>query len=230
MADRLQKILSQAGVASRRKAEQLILAGRVTVNGKTASLGAKVGPNDKIHLDGSLIKRTAPKVVFMLNKPRGYITTVADEKDRKTVLELVPDVPGLHPVGRLDKDSEGLLLLTTDGELTNKLTHPRYGHEKEYRVWTKQGDVSVEALERLKKGVYLLDEGKAKAVSAKRARGGCILVLKEGKKRQVRRMLAELDYEVIRLVRTRIGGMKLGNLPVGHFREIDAKELKLLSS
>ena len=138
-------------------------------------------------------------------------------------------MPGLHPVGRLDLDSEGLLLLTTDGDLTLRLTHPRYRHEKEYRVWTDPPDVSDEALARLTSGVTL-EDGPARAERAERAPGGAVVVLREGRKRQVRRMLAAVGHEVVRLKRTRVAGLELGDLPVGRFRELTAAETAALAS
>ena len=132
--ERLQKLLSRAGIASRRGSEALIKAGRVTVNGKRAELGSSASDADEVRVDGQPIEQNQAHVTFALHKPRGVVTTANDEFGRTNVLELVPDVRGLHPVGRLDRDSEGLLILTTDGNLTLQLTHPRFEHEKEYRV------------------------------------------------------------------------------------------------
>lgn len=225
--ERLQKYLARAGVASRRKAEELITAGRVKVNGHLAVLGSKVGEGDDVLLDGKRVESGVEKVVYMLNKPVGYVTTAEDELGRPIVLELVPALPGLHPVGRLDLDSEGLLLLTNDGDLTQRLTHPRYEHEKEYRVWCKEGQPDAGSLAILEHGLEL-DDGKAKALVAKLSEGGCILVLTEGRKRQVKRMMAAVGYTVTRLVRTRIARLKLGDLPSGTYRILDDEELKLL--
>jgi 23S rRNA pseudouridine2605 synthase len=232
MMERLQKFLARAGVASRRKAEELITSGRVTVNGQVALLGSKVQDGDEVRVDGKKVEKMAEAVTYMLNKPAGYVTTADDEMGRKTVLELLPPevlsrAPGLHPVGRLDMDSEGLLLLTTDGDLTLRLTHPRYEHEKEYRVWCKEGEVGAAELGILERGLEL-DDGRARAVVAKRAEGGCKLVLTEGRNRQVRRMLAKVGYNVTRLVRTRIARLELGDLPSGQYRELDERELRLL--
>lgn len=227
MSERLQKFLARAGVASRRKAEDLITSGRVTVNGHVAALGMKVQEGDEVRLDGKRVEKMAKTITYMLNKPTGVVTTAEDEQGRKTVLELVPTVPGLHPVGRLDMDSEGLLLLTTDGDLTLRLTHPRYEHEKEYRVWCKEGELGAAELGILERGLEL-DDGRAKAIVAKRAEGGCKLVLAEGRNRQVRRMLAKVGYSVTRLVRTRMARLELGDLPSGQYRELSESELKLL--
>jgi len=226
---RLQKVLARAGVASRRKAEELIRAGRVTVNGRVAALGDVADPGDDVRLDGRPLPRPERSVTYLLHKPRGLVTTASDELGRPTVMDLVPAVPGLHPVGRLDLDSEGLLLLTTDGDLTLRLTHPRYRHEKEYRVWTDPPDVSDEALSRLTSGVTL-EDGPARAERAERAPGGAVVVLREGRKRQVRRMLAAVGHEVVRLKRTRVAGLELGDLPVGRFRELTAAETAALAS
>jgi 23S rRNA pseudouridine2605 synthase len=225
--ERLQKYLSRAGVASRRKAEALITARRVRVNGNIATLGTKVNQGDEVLLDGKRVEAMSEKITYILNKPTGYVTTAEDELGRPTVLELVPGVPGLHPVGRLDMDSEGLLLLTNDGDLTLRLTHPRYEHEKEYRVWLKEGQPEAGALSTLERGLEL-DDGPAKATLAKLAEGGCILVLKEGRKRQVKRMMAAVGYTVTRLVRTRIARLNLGDLPTGQYRNLSDDELKLL--
>jgi 23S rRNA pseudouridine2605 synthase len=225
--ERLQKYLARAGVASRRKAEELIISGRVTVNGQIAELGNKVQAGDDVRLDGKRVEKMVGTITYMLNKPAGYVTTADDEMGRQTVLELLPNTPGLHPVGRLDMDSEGLLLLTTDGDLTLRLTHPRFEHEKEYDVTCKEGEVQAGELSILERGLEL-DDGKAKALVAKRTPNGCKLVLAEGRNRQVRRMLAKVGYTVTRLVRTRIARLELGGLPSGQYRELTPDDLKLL--
>jgi 23S rRNA pseudouridine2605 synthase len=225
--ERLQKYLARAGVASRRKAEELISSGRVTVNGNVAVVGMKVQDGDEVCVDKKRVERVAETITYMLNKPTGYVTTADDEMGRKTVLELLPETPGLHPVGRLDMDSEGLLLLTNDGDLTLRLTHPRYEHEKEYRVWCKEGELGAGELAILEQGLTL-DDGPARAIVAKRAEGGCKLVLAEGRNRQVRRMLAKVGYSVTRLVRTRIARLELGELASGQYRVLNDDDLKLL--
>jgi 23S rRNA pseudouridine2605 synthase len=224
--ERLQKVLAQAGVASRRKAEALIVAGRVTINGQPAKLGAKVAAGDEVQIDGRRIKRPAT-VTYAYYKPVGELCTVSDERGRRTVLDHLPRLAGLHPVGRLDQDSEGLLLITNDGALTQRLTHPRFGQEKEYRVWCAEGTLSAQALEQLRQGV-VLDDGPAAALRAWAAPGGCIVVLGEGRKRQLRRMLAAVGFSVLRLKRTRIAGLKLGNLAPGQYRELTPLELASL--
>ncbi len=225
--ERLQRLLSRAGVASRRGAEDLIRAGRVRLNGKIASLGDRARPGDDVRVDGKAVRPAREHVTFMLHKPPGVVSTARDERGRRTVLALVPRTPGLHPVGRLDRDSEGLLLLTNDGELTLRLTHPRYGVDKEYRVWCKQGRVDGAALARLVRGVAL-EDGPARALVARPAPGGAVLVLTEGRKREVRRMLQAVGYEVERLVRTRVGGLELGTLAPGAYRQVGEDELERL--
>ncbi len=227
--ERLQKILSRAGVASRRKAEELIRAGRVTLNGRVAGLGDRAGPGDDVRVDGQRVSRRVEHVTFLLNKPPGVVSTARDDRGRRTVLDLLPDLPGLHPVGRLDMDSEGLLLVTTDGDLTLRLTHPRYGHEKEYRLWCAQGTVEPPALAALASGVEL-DDGRARAAIASAAEGGCVLVLTEGRNRQARRMLEAVGYRVTRLVRIRQGPLRLGDLPSGRYRRLTERELARLRS
>lgn len=224
---RLQKVMARSGVASRRKSEELIVAGRVTVDGETAELGQKVGANGDIRVDGRPVVRRERHRTFALNKPRGYVTTVDDDRGRPTVMDLAPDIPGLHPVGRLDLDSEGLLLLTTDGDLTLQLTHPRYEHAKEYRVWCAEGTLAVDAARALERGV-VLEDGPAAADSAEPSTGGVLIVLHEGRNRQVRRMLAAVGYTVVRLVRTRIAELRLGDLPAGEIRELAEADMTRL--
>lgn len=226
-AERLQKYLARMGIASRREAERLIAAGQVTINGKRAQLGVKVLGTEDIVVKGKRVNSDFTPVTFMLHKPRGYISTVKDTHKRKTIMHLVPRVKGLHPVGRLDAESEGLILLSNDGDLTLRLTHPRYQHKKEYRVWCEEGDVQPEALAQLKRGV-MLEDGEAQAHKVLYAKGGCIIVLTEGRKRQVRRMLAAVGYRVSRLLRTRIVRLSLGNLPAGQYRELIAKDFERL--
>lgn len=225
--ERLQKFLAKAGIASRRKAEGLISEGLITINGEVAELGAKVGKADIVKYKGKLVKKQSTTVTYMLNKPRGFISSVKDELGRKTVMKLVPKQEGLHPVGRLDKNSEGLLLITNDGNLTLQLTHPRYEHEKEYWVWTKEGDLSREAGRALQNGVEL-EDGWARAKAVKPLKGGCVIILAEGRKRQVRRMLTAVGYTVIKLERRRIAKLWLGNLKRGDYRVLTTDDFKLL--
>jgi 23S rRNA pseudouridine2605 synthase len=226
MAERLQKMLARAGVASRRGSESLIAAGRVTVNGRRANLGDSASDTDDVRVDGQPLEQNAAHVTFMLHKPRGVVTTANDEFGRANVLDLVPEVRGLHPVGRLDRDSEGLLILTTDGDLTLQLTHPRFEHEKEYRVWTDAQPTKGDA-EQLRRGV-LLDDGSARAESVQIVDGGAVIVLLEGRNRQVRRMFESLGLNVERLQRRRIGGLQLADLQLREWRELGRRDVEKL--
>ncbi|WP_018467557.1 pseudouridine synthase [Calidithermus timidus] len=226
---RLQQFLARAGIASRRKAEELIRAGRVSVNGQVASLGLSVGEGDVVRLDGERVRLPQKKVVIALHKPAGVTTTKRDRHAERTVYQLVPDVPGLHPVGRLDRESEGLLLLTNDGDLTQRLTHPRYGVRKVYRAWCRGGELSQAACRKLVEGVEL-DDGLARAIEAKPVSGGVRLVMAEGRKREVRRMLKAVGYPVERLVRTRIGMLELGELKPGEWRYLGPEEISALTA
>ena len=237
-AERLQKLLSRAGIASRRQAEAWIAAGRVTVNGVPARLGDKADPDrDVIAVDGrplaDLPARLARKRYVMLHKPRGVVTTLRDPQGRPCVGDLCrrAGLTGLHPVGRLDYDSEGLLLLTDDGELTFALTHPRHQVDKVYHVLVR-GDLAEERLRRLESGL-LLEDGPARAASARilrrRPGGGWVeIVLREGRKRQVRRMCRAVGWEVRRLVRVAIGPLRLGRLAPGRWRHLRPGEVAAL--
>lgn len=230
---RLQKYLSECGVASRRKAEEYIAAGRVKVNGRPASLGDKIDPKrDKVVFAGKRIINQTQKMYIMLNKPRGYVTTTSDELDRKCVTDLVADAgQKLYPVGRLDKDSEGLLIMTNDGEFTNLLTHPSRHVSKTYRV-TVRGQATDDQLDRIASGIVL--DGRTtkpcdvNIISKAEDRTVISIVLYEGRNRQIRRMCEEVGLTVIRLKRTMIAGVKLGMLPTGRWRELNEKELKHL--
>jgi 23S rRNA pseudouridine2605 synthase len=226
MPERLQKLIARAGLTSRRGAEELLRSGRVTVNGRRATLGDSALETDDVRVDGQALEFEAAPVTFALHKPRGVVTTASDEFGRENVLELVPEVRGLHPVGRLDRDSEGLLILTTDGDLTLKLTHPRFEHEKEYRVWT-DAQPTRHDLETLRRGVQL-EDGLARAISAELADDGAVIVLNEGRNRQVRRMFEALGLRVQRLQRRRIGALHLADLRLREWRVLDARDLEKL--
>lgn len=228
MPIRLQKLLAKAGVASRRAAEALITEGMVTVNGRIAKLGDSALETDDIQVSNKRLEFAAGHVSFALYKPRGVVTSAHDELGRQGVLELVPQVAGLHSVGRLDRASEGLLILTTDGNLTLELTHPRYHHEKEYRVWSEPTP-SLAQLEAIWQGV-MLEDGLAKPHALVAARDGFRVVLLEGRKHQVRRMADAVGLEVYRLMRTRIGHLQIGDLRPGEWRELGRTDLKLLKS
>lgn len=221
--ERLQKYLARSGVASRRAAEEMIKAGRVTVDGAVASLGSSVGPEQVVAVDGAVIGGKVAHVTYALYKPRGFITTARDELDRRTVFECLPPTPGLHPVGRLDRDSEGLLLLTTDGDLTLELTHPRYEHEKVYRAWIDE-PVESAVLDELEAGIEL-EDGYTAPARVDRAGLGLYVTLREGRNRQVRRMLAAVGHPVTRLCRVRLGGLWLEDLKPGEFRQLSSRDL-----
>ncbi|MCS6801921.1 MAG: pseudouridine synthase [Chloroflexota bacterium] len=240
--ERLHKVLAAAGVASRRRAERMILEGRVSVNGRVVrSLGNKVEPTrDRIVVDGKVIRLPETHRYLLVNKPAGVLTTVSDPFNRPTVIDLVrhsvTDAEGnrqrLYPIGRLDLDSEGLLLLTNDGQLAHRVSHPSTGLEKEYRVRVR-GTVTEEKLERLRTGIMLDGRPTAPAVvELERQEGpsGAVLrfVLHEGRKRQVRRMCEAVELRVVRLVRTRIGPIELGSLRPGQCRDLTEREVALL--
>lgn len=229
-AERLQKILARAGFGGRRTVEPLISAGRVTVNGSVATLGMRADPEvDRIAVDGAPLRlQTLTSVVIALHKPVGYVVTAADEQGRPTVYDLIPDAPrGLRYVGRLDIGTSGLLLLTTDGELAHRLTHPRYDVEKVYEA-VVEGDVSETVMARLRAGVDL-DDGRTAPARVERLPwhgDGTLLrlVIHEGRNRQVRRMCEAVGHRVRRLRRTAVGPIHLGALPSGAARALTASE------
>jgi pseudouridine synthase len=235
MEERIQKILAHAGVASRRECEKLIEEGRVKVNGRVAQLGDKAdSAKDRLEVNGRTINAHQVEFIYIaLNKPKGVLSSLEDEMEegRKTVRDLIP-LPGhLYPVGRLDKQSEGLMLMTNDGDLAHKLTHPRYGHEKTYRV-TVEGRIPQEALERWRKGIYLDDRKTAPLqINVLRQEVGFTLlelVMREGRKRQIRRIANMLGYPVRHLVRIKIGPIDLGTLKPGAWRHLHPQELHRL--
>jgi 23S rRNA pseudouridine2605 synthase len=225
---RLQKLLAQAGIGSRRSCEELIAAGRVTVNGKPVALGARVDPeHDQVVVDGVAVSVRPGLVYYLLNKPRGVVTTAADPQGRPTVVDLVPAEPRVYPVGRLDQDSEGLLLLTNDGDLTHRLTHPRFGVDKEYVVEV-EGSPSRGVVRRLREGVDLEDGRTAPAKVALVAPNLLRLTIHEGRKRQVRRMCEAVGHPALRLVRTRIGPVRDHGLGPGEWRPLERDEVRAL--
>jgi 23S rRNA pseudouridine2605 synthase len=226
--ERLQKVLAQAGIGSRRRCEELIEAGSVTVNGEVAALGRRVDPDhDLIEVDGAAIGVRPGSVYYLLNKPLGVITTADDPQGRRTVVDLVPPEPRVFPVGRLDGDTEGLLLLTNDGELTHRLTHPSFGVDKEYLAHV-DGSPSRGALRTLREGVDL-DDGRTAPASASLVGDGVVkLVIHEGRNRQVRRMCEAVGHPVRRLVRTRIGPLRDVHLRPGEWRELTQDEVRSL--
>ncbi len=245
--ERLQKVLAQAGVASRRHAEQLIVDGRVMVNGtKVSVLGTKVRSQDHIQVDGQEVHRSEGLHYYLLNKPVSVITSVSDPQGRPTVIDLMKDVSvRVYPVGRLDYETSGLLVLTNDGELAHRLMHPTYGVEKTYRVWV-QGTVGINALETLRQGVLLEDgntapakvervSGVSNGTNGKLSKGYHLEVLEvtihEGRNRQVRRMFAAIGYPAVKLERIRFGALTLGDsLGIGTYRALTKDEVKELRS
>ena len=228
MEERLQKLLSAAGVCSRRQAEAYIQAGRVTVNGETVQLGGKADlTQDRVEVDGIPLSVPRNHTYIMLNKPRGYVTTLSDEKGRKTVAQLVANCPArVWPVGRLDMDSEGLLLLTDDGELTHRLTHPSHKVEKEYRVWVS-GDVD-RAMPILSAPVWSDGEELTADQVERTGERALTVVIHQGKNRQVRRMCAAAGLKVNRLQRVREGEVCLGGLESGKWRFLSVAEISAL--
>ena len=230
--ERLQKVLAHAGVGSRRYCEELILQGRVSVDGQTVrELGTKVGPEQQISVDGQPIQ-VERHVYWLVNKPRGYLCTNHDPAGRPLAAELVPHVSQrVYTVGRLDEGSEGLLLLTNDGDLANRLMHPRFGVTKTYVVQVA-GRPTKEDVQQLLKGVYLAEgHVRARHVKPLKQQGESFwlrIVLSEGKNREIRRMLARLGHKVMRLRRVAIGPVELGNLKPGKSRPLSAPELRAL--
>lgn len=230
---RLQKYLSECGVASRRKSEELIAAGKVKVNGKTALIGDKVDiKKDKVTVFGKKVKTVNKSVYIMLNKPRGFITTMKDERDRKCVNDLVKDVGvRVYPVGRLDRESEGLLIMTNDGEFANALTHPSKHVPKTYRVTIRPG-ITKEQIKLFSEGIEI-DGRKTlpadiKLIEEQENRTVVEITLYEGRNRQIRKMFEELNIEVARLKRIKVGNLKLGMLKQGSYRELTASEVESL--
>lgn len=234
MKERLQKILSAAGVCSRRAAEGYLTAGRITVNGETAQLGQQADPEtDDIRVDGVPLGREPETVYLMLNKPRGYVTTVSDEQGRKTVMDLLTGVhTRIYPVGRLDRDSEGLLLLTNDGALTQRLLHPSHEVSKEYHV-TVSGPVehAAENLRRIRDVAGMaIRPAEVQMLRRKGNRAELRIVIHEGRNRQIRRMCARCGLEVLRLQRVREHCLELGTLPLGQWRYLTAAEIAALKT
>lgn len=230
--ERLQKILAQAGLGSRRACEELIRQGRVTVNGEVARLGASADPAcDTIAVDGRPVRLPAVHTYILLHKPRGVVSTVRDTHGRPTVLDLVPSASRLYPVGRLDLESEGLMLLTDDGEVALRLTHPRYGQTKEYHVKVR-GHPGRETLQRWREGIVIEGEKTLPAEVAvlRRETDGTWLrvVLREGRKREIRRVAEALGHPVQRLIRLRLGPLELGHLKPGEWRPLTPDEIAAL--
>lgn len=236
MADskvRLQKFLAESGVASRRKSEELIADGKVKVNGKVASIGDKVDPKrDTVTVSGKKIVKRKEFTYILLHKPRGFITTMNDEMDRKCVAELIKDVPvRVYPVGRLDRESEGMLLFTNDGEFANAMTHPTKHVPKTYRV-TVRPSITEDQITQLTTGIIIDDRKTAPAqvrvITKEEGRVVLEIILYEGRNRQIRKMCEAVGLEVARLKRTAIGSIKLGMLAQGSWRELTEDEVRKL--
>jgi 23S rRNA pseudouridine2605 synthase len=231
--ERIQKIMAANGIGSRRSCENLIRQGRVTVNGRTAKLGDKADPQtDTITFDGRTVSKPEKPVYFAVYKPRGILSSAQTEHGRKSVVDLIPAEQRLYPVGRLDIESEGLMLLTNDGELTNLLTHPRYGHQKEYRVLLARHP-DKEQLKAWERGVVLEDGYRTQPVEIRieklYGKGAWIrLIMAEGRKRQIRETAAQLGLPVVKLIRIGIGSLKLDSLKSGQFRELTPEEVTAL--
>lgn len=226
--ERLQKVLAAAGIASRRQCEIYIADGRITVDGEVAELGRRVDPGHaRIELDGVPVSVAPGLVHYLLNKPTGVVSTASDPRGRPTVVSLVPDEPRVFPVGRLDMDTEGLLLVTNNGELTHRLTHPSYEVPKEYLA-SVSGRITPRALQQLRHGVELEDGMTAPATVSNPAPGLLRIVIHEGRNRQVRRMVAAVGCDVDRLVRTRIGPITDQHLRPGQWRHLTTDEVRAL--
>ena len=229
MEERLQKIISRYGIASRRQAEELILAGRVRLNGNTAKLGdTAIDGEDIIEVDGKALRKEPKRVYLMLNKPRGYVTTLQDEKDRKTVASLVEDCgERVYPVGRLDLNSEGLLLMTNDGELTNLLTHPSHGVHKVYKLWVSNyyagADKELEKSREM--DGRMTKPAKVRLLSAKDTVATLEVTISEGRNRQIRRLCEAANLTVTRLQRIKEGPLSLDGLAVGKWRHLTYEEI-----
>ncbi len=232
--ERIQKVLAKAGIASRREAERMVLEGRVTVNGRVVeTLGFKADPlRDHIKVDGKILTRFEPKVTLLLNKPRGYLASVKDPKGRPTVMDLLKNLKWrIYPVGRLDFDAEGLLLLTNDGALANRLAHPKFSIPRTYLVKVI-GVPDEKKMTRLRKGV-MLEDGKARVLSCsilRQKEKNCWVkvVVTEGRNRLVKRILSAIGHRVLKLKRVQFGPIHLGDLPFGQFRYLNSEEITKL--
>lgn len=227
-SERVQKVLAAAGVASRRKVEEMVREGRVLINGKPARVGQRLRPDsDEVEVDGTRIGLHSHFVYYLLNKPRGVVSTAADPQGRPTVLDGLPAIPRVFPAGRLDINTEGLILLTNDGYLTHRISHPSSRCEKDYLV-AVDGSPSPGALRALREGVELDDGMSAPAKVSVQGSGLLRMVLTEGRNRQVRRMCEAVGHPVKRLVRTRIGPISVGRLRPGEWRELSKEEIRKL--
>lgn len=239
MEERLQKYMARCGVASRRKCEEIILSGEVKINDKIVSeLGVKIDPEkDTVTYKGNIIKPEEKKLYIMLNKPEGYITSVKDEKGRKTILDLVKVEERIYPIGRLDYDSSGLILLTNDGDIYNKIIHPRVNIGKKY-IATCRGEFSKEEIKKFESGIdiggYITADAKMTLLDIEKKNNSVNsvveIIIHEGKNRQIRRMCEALGHEVLSLKRVEVGNIKLGYLKKGQWRDLTEEEVKYINS
>lgn len=233
MKQRIQKIISSAGIASRRKAEELLLAGRISVNGAVASLGDSADPEtDVICCDGKTVTAAAQKTYIMLNKPRGYVTTLSDEKGRRCVSDLVADIGvRLYPVGRLDMYSEGLLIMTDDGDFANRLMHPASKTDKTYHVWVN-GACTKESLDVLRSSLdidgYIISPAQVETIEEKKDYTVLSVTIHEGRNRQIRKMCGIAGLRITKLLRVSEGGLSLGTLKTGKWRHLTEAELQVI--
>lgn len=233
MQERLQKLMAHAGIGSRRTCEKMIAAGRVRVNGSRAELGQKADPAvDRVEVDGRLLPLAEDKVYIVLHKPQGVLSTVRTPEDVSTVIDLVDHPARLYPVGRLDRNSEGLMLLTNDGELAYRLSHPKFHHVKEYRVLVAAAPTE-EQLERWRDGVEMPDGYRVRPVqvrvAGRKGKGAWLRIkMGEGRKRQIRETCRVLGLPVVRIIRVKLGPLELGSLPSGSWRELKRDEVEAL--
>ena len=235
MEERLQKYMASCGVASRRKCEEIILSGKVKVNGVLVNeVGTKVNPlEDIVEYEGKIISKEENKVYIMLNKPEGYISSVKDEKDRDTILDIVKVKERIYPIGRLDYDSSGLLILTNDGEIYNKIIHPRVEIVKKY-IAVVNGEINDKDIKKFEIGIdiggYITAPAEVKIISYDKDISTVEIAIHEGKNRQIRKMCAELNHEVLSLKRISIGEIKLGYLKRGEYRDLNKDEINYINS
>lgn len=238
MKERVQKILQKSGIASRREGEKMILAGRVKINNHPVELGDKAdAKRDKITIDGKILNKRPPKIYILLHKPKGVVCTCNDPQNRKTVIHLLnPELrsgQGIHPIGRLDQDSTGALILTNDGNLTLNLTHPRYHLPKTYQVWV-EGEPPESVLETWRQGVMLEGQktlpAEIEVLTRKTTKTLLKIIINEGKNKQIRKVAEILGFPVINLHRTAIGSIKLASLPVGEHRFLEDWEIKKINT
>jgi len=228
---RVQKLLANSGIGSRRTVEEMIVAGRISVNGKVATLGDKATSSDLIEIDSQSVDLAVEYKTYLLNKPLGVISTASDENNRQTVVDLIDSDLRLFPIGRLDADTSGLILISNDGDLTHKLTHPKFGVEKKY-VAQLEGEITEEAIDMLRNGVELEDgithPSKVRLLGSKEGSSLIEIIIHEGRNRQIRRMTQAVGYPIITLSRTKIADLEDKSLKPGQYRELTLAEIQSL--